>query len=121
MFENYLNILGQIGFDSKCRGAIFISSIVSEVITLLEEGIQDEEILKRLPSLYLEDYHFFFEVGRFKYFDEINKCISSRKVNDKKNSVKIKYNSADSFIINFSKYCRSLEKVDENNKELQKV
>lgn len=120
MFENYLNILGQIGFDSKCRGAIFISSIVSEVISLLEEGIQDEEILKRLPSLYLEDYHFFFEVGRFKYFDEINKCISSRNVKGKK-SVKIKFNSTDSFIINFSKYCRSLEKVDENNKELKKV
>ncbi len=70
----------KLGFDSKLAGCVYFDDLVEEVRMILDLGDMStfNEIRDFLPRIELESYHFFFEVGRFKYYEEIDKFLKSR-------------------------------------------
>lgn len=121
MEEDYrIKLLNDLGFDTKQLGAKFFIGAVMEVQEILE-SIEDitkvvpdylpkkiEDIEGFMDKIYLDDYMLFFECGKIKYFDELNKFIASRKTSSKKdklfNEVFGDPEGLDSMVINFSKY-----------------
>lgn len=78
----YKGILSELGYDTDLLGSMFFIDLLGDVCTLLNEGKDNEEIRKLLPSYYLEYYHFCYEVPRVKYFKELDKFCNSRVVSD---------------------------------------
>jgi len=73
----FKDVLKQFGFDVECRGTEFFIDIIKEIQSLLDIGLSDLEIIDYLPRCYLENYHFFYEVGANKYFFELDYFLSS--------------------------------------------
>ncbi len=139
MEEDYrFKLLNDLGFDSKQIGAKFFLGAVMEVQEILNgiEGIKKdvpdylpkkvEDINGFMDKIYVDEFMFFFECGKEKYFKELNNFISSRKTsseNDKLfNKVFEDSMGLDSMVISFAKYSNHLneELCKENNIEEQK-
>ena len=86
MKSRYKNLLDNLGYDTSSVGAMFFIDLIDETYGLLVDGKSEEEVINMLPSIYLENYHFDYGVGRKTYFIEINKFLDS-KVIDKKSKV----------------------------------
>ena len=121
MEEDYrIKLLNDLGFDTKQLGAKFFIGAVMEVQEILNgiEGIKKdvpdylpkkiEDINGFMDKIYVDEFMFFFECGKEKYFKELNNFISSRKTGSEKdklfNEVFEDSMGLDSMVINFSKY-----------------
>lgn len=86
MKSRYKKLLDNLGYDTSSVGAIFFTDLIDETYGLLVDGKSEEEVFKLLPSIYLENYHFDYGVGRKTYFIEINKFLDSKEI-DKRSRV----------------------------------
>ena len=86
MKSRYKNLLDNLGYDTSSVGAMFFTDLIDEVYGLLVNGNSEEEVIELLPSIYLENYHFDYGVGRKTYFIEINKFLESKEI-DKRSRV----------------------------------
>ena len=78
--EERKKLYNDLGFNSELDGCLFFDDLVEEVRQLMDIDELDYNNIKEiLPRLELEFYHFFYEVGRFVYLDEIDKFLKSRK------------------------------------------
>lgn len=77
--NEYSDVLKKEGYNVETNGAMFFGSLLDEVRALLAEGKTEEEIKLLLPRYYVEDYHFFFEVGKDRYFKELYDFCASKK------------------------------------------
>lgn len=132
MNAQQIKLLYDAGFDVKQTGAKFFLSIVKEVQVILEliedtsKNIPDylpkkiEDIEGFMDRLYLEEYKFYYECGKTKYFNELNKFFDSRKTSSENDKVfkEIFGDSKDinSMVINFAKYSNH-HKEEFNNSE----
>lgn len=139
MEEDYrIKLLNDLGFDTKQLGAKYFIGAVMEVQEILNgiEGIKKdvpdylpkkiEDINGFMDKIYVDEFMFFFECGKEKYFKELNNFISSRKTGSEKdklfNEVFEDSMGLDSMVISFAKYSNHLneELCKENNIEEQK-
>lgn len=119
-------LLEELGFDVSLKGALLFDDLIEEVVQLLNSKKSEEELRKALPSIYLENYHFIYEIGKFKYFAMLNEFLNSIKLNDnKKQSSQLKeifkekkQLSLDDALIDLAKY---INKQKENENENSKV
>lgn len=119
--EDYrIKLMNELGFDTEKLGAKFFLSVVMEVQEILEsiENAKNvvpdylpkkiEDIDSFMDRLYLEDFMFFFECGKTKYFEGLNEFICSRKTGGEKdklfNEVFGNSEDLDSMVISFAKY-----------------
>ena len=65
MSADYREILENLGFDMKKKGAIFFIDLIGDVQNLLKEGKSEEEIKELLPRYYLEYYHFYLLLSQY--------------------------------------------------------
>ena len=83
--EEKANFYESIGFDSDLDGCTYFDDLVEEVRKILDtEELSFDKIKKILPTIELESYHFFFEVGRSKYLEDIEEFLKSRFLNKNK-------------------------------------
>ena len=100
MEEDYrIKLLNDLGFDTKQLGAKFFIGAVMEVQEILNgiEGIKKdvpdylpkkiEDINGFMDKIYVDEFMFFFECGKEKYFKELNNFISSRKTGSEKDKL----------------------------------
>jgi hypothetical protein len=76
------------GYDTSVEGGNYFVDLVEEVVCFLNQDKSIEEIRELLPSLYLEYYHFYYEVSKFKYMNALNNfnsCGLVDKTDDKCN------------------------------------
>ena len=78
MAVKYQEELEKAGYNVQLPGAVFFGDLVDDVIDLLVEGKNDEEIKELLPRYYVDYYHFYYEVGKKRYFDSLNEFFKSR-------------------------------------------
>ena len=70
--EEKADFYESIGFDSNLNGCAFFDDLVEDVRQILDtQELSFDKVKKILPTLELESYHFFFEVGRYQYLEEI--------------------------------------------------
>ena len=108
--------MDSLGYDTSSVGAIFFTDLIDEVYSFFSKGRNEKEIAELLPSIYLENYHFDYGVGRKRYFIEIENFLESkvidkksRKVNRRLSLLKNKL-TLDELIIFLSKYFYELDK-----------
>jgi hypothetical protein len=78
-----------LGFDTSLDGSTMFDDLVEEVRILLDtDNINYSTIMKLLPSIEVEYYHFYYEVGRMKYLEDLKAFLDSRFIdkNRKKKS-----------------------------------
>ena len=127
MNSEYEGLFKNLGYDVKLKGAMLFNDLLDEVRNLLKEGMSDKEIKEFLPSIYLEYYHFCYEIGRYKYFNELDAFCNSRKVTKKNMSTNRKVMNMrpnmnlENSLLFFSKYYNNLEKKNNLEKEKAKL
>ena len=83
--EEKADFYESIGFDSNLNGCAFFDDLVEDVRQILDtQELSFDKVKKILPILELESYHFFFEVGRYQYLEDIETFLKSRYENKKK-------------------------------------
>lgn len=124
MKSRYKNLLDNLGYDTSSVGAMFFSDLIDEVYGYLMNGMSEEEVIKLLPSIYLENYHFDYGVGKKTYFIEIDKFLDSKVIDKRSRVINRRFSllknqlSLDEFILFLSKYFYD---VDNGNKKEIKV
>ena len=74
------NLLTNLGYDIRNRGAIFFEELVYEARRALRSGDSDEEIKEKIPNCITEYGSSFHEIGRKRYVEEINKFFNNQKL-----------------------------------------
>ena len=124
MKSRYKNLLDNLGYDTSSVGAMFFIDLIDETYGLLVDGKSEEEVINMLPSIYLENYHFDYGVGRKTYFIEINKFLDSKVIDKKSKVINRRFSlhkkefSLDEFVMFLSKYFYD---IDNGNKKKIKV
>ena len=62
----------ELGYDTSITGGLFFVDLLEEVVCMLNSNRDDDYIKKMLPSLYIEYYHFYYEISAKRYFKELN-------------------------------------------------
>ena len=134
MFEQQMNLLNDLGFDTSMKGAKYFLSASDQLQFFLEKIDNDlNNIYDLLPnnihnideyidSIYVEDYGFYFECGKNIYMEELNKFINSRKIVDDKQrelNERILGNSISDkdILLKISLYLNNEKKNEEKNNE----
>ena len=123
MKSRYKNLLDNLGYDTSSVGAMFFTDLIDETYGLLVNGKSEEEVIELLPSIYLENYHFDYGVGRKTYFIEINNFLESKKIDKKSRVINRRFSllknqlSLDELILFLSKYFYDIDKG--NKKEIK--
>ncbi len=74
-----------LGFDTSLDGSTMFDDLVEEVRILLDtDNINYSTIMKLLPSIEVEYYHFYYEVGRMKYLEDLKAFLDSRFIDNKR-------------------------------------
>lgn len=124
MKSRYKNLLDNLGYDTSSVGAMFFIDLIDETYGLLVDGKSEEEVINMLPSIYLENYHFDYGVGRKTYFIEINKFLDSKVIDKKSKVINRRFSlhkkefSLDELVMFLSKYFYD---IDNGNKKKIKV
>jgi len=122
--SRYKNLLDNLGYDTSSVGAMFFIDLIDETYGLLVDGKSEEEVINMLPSIYLENYHFDYGVGRKTYFIEINKFLDSKVIDKKSKVINRRFSlhkkefSLDELVMFLSKYFYD---IDNGNKKKIKV
>ena len=110
-YAEYKEVFNKSGYHTEKKGALYFFSLLDEVRNELKEGFTDEEIKEKLPSICLEEYHFYFEIRKSKYIEGINDFLSTRNKNKQEIVDSASELSLDDALLVFAKYF--------NNKELE--
>ena len=70
--KEYKEFLERNGFDVNIVGANYFIDLLGEVVQRLLDNCDVSEIKELFPAMCLEYYHFYYEVSRFKYLDELD-------------------------------------------------
>ena len=118
MEEEYIKILEKLGYDVILKGSLLFVDLLVDCCEMVKNNKTDDEIRELLPIYYLENYHFYYGIGRKIYMAELDRFCNSRVVNDENENFNIKMcmpqnnmNLEDSLIF-FARYFNKLE--DEN-------
>jgi hypothetical protein len=120
-----MTLLGKLGYNINCKGVYYFVDLIDDVRNALKE-YDDINFIKKemLPRYYLEGYHFAFEVGKYRYFEELDKFCNSRvitrknkKINREIMNCKNNMNVHDTLIF-IAKYYNNLEEKDNSFKVL---
>jgi len=121
--EEKADFYESIGFDSDLNGCAFFDDLVEDVRQILDtQELSFDNIKKILPTLELESYHFFFEVGRNRYLEDIELFLKSRFENKKRyRKSKAMYTKifGNSELINIDKSVYKLAKYLNGQRNLQ--
>ncbi len=74
------NLLTNLGYDIRNAGATFFGELVYEARRALRSGNSDEEIKQNIPNCITEYGSSYYEIGRNKYIEEINKFFNNQKL-----------------------------------------
>ncbi len=81
--KDYINYISGLGFDTKHEGFKFFISLFQEITERLMNGESELELRELYPCLCLDDYHFYFEVSKFTFYEKLNDfCRNGYKGND---------------------------------------
>ena len=93
-YELYKSELTKLGFDTTMKEAQYFFDMVDEVRTLVNDGMNYEEILEMIPRISLEYYHFYYEVPRREFESGLSKFLDSREKLSKRDKQRAKNNSS---------------------------
>ena len=65
--------LKEYGYDVESVGYIYFEDLLVDCIEMIHEDKDIDYIKEMFPRCCLEYYHFFYEVGKKKYFAELEK------------------------------------------------
>ena len=75
----------KLGFNSSLDGCGIFDDLVEEIRFLLDtENLSLKEVSEILPSIELEYYHFYYEMGRYQYLGLLEEFVNSRFVGRKR-------------------------------------
>ena len=77
-FEEYYKVFNKLGYHTNKKGALYFFDLLDEIRDLLGSGVDDEDLLKVIPSICLEEYHFHLEIGGNLYRERINDFLTTR-------------------------------------------
>ena len=124
MKSRYKNLLDKLGYDTSRVGAMFFGDLISEVSDLLKSSKSEKEVIEMLPSIYLENYHFDYGVGKRTYFIELNKFLLKKKnINNIDDDIELfnyfnSLHTLDELVIFFCKYTINLECNDKSDNKV---
>ena len=75
-YKEYYDTFNKLGYQTNIKGAEYFFSLLDEIRDLLRNGVEDEELLRVIPSICLEEYHFHLEVGGKLYKERIRSKIT---------------------------------------------
>ena len=82
--EEYYDTFNKLGYQTNKKGAEYFFDLLDEIRILLRDGESDEEILRVIPSICLEEYHFRIEVGGNLYKERIKDFLTDKKESEDK-------------------------------------
>ncbi len=84
------DVFQSLGYDITLPGAEMYCDVLCDVIEDKKNDMSNSEILEMIPRYCLEYYHFFYEVGRIKFFQLIDEFRNSKKpIRKKKRKVNV--------------------------------
>ena len=67
----YKKFLEKYGFDIGIVGANYFIDLLEEVVEKILDNYDVSEIVELFPAMCLEYYHFYYEVSKFEYLEEL--------------------------------------------------
>ena len=119
--------MDNLGYDTSSVGAKFFLDLIDETYGLLVKGMSVDEVTKMLPCIYLENYHFDYEVGRHDYFKEINNFLDSKVINRRSRTINRRFDllknklTLDDLIMFFSTYFYQVDKGERKEIKTYKI
>ena len=77
-FEEYYKVFNELGYHTNKKGAPYFFDLLDEIRELIAAGVEDEDILKAIPTICLEEYHFSLEIGGNLYRERINDFLTTK-------------------------------------------
>ena len=68
----YKEFLEKNGYDIHMVGSKYFIDLLEEIVEKILDNFDESEIKELFPSMCLENYHFYYEVSRFKYLEELD-------------------------------------------------
>ena len=68
----YKEFLERNGYDIHMVGSNYFIDLLEDIVEKLLDNYDVSEIKELFPCMCLENYHFYYEVSRFKYLDELD-------------------------------------------------
>lgn len=113
----YIALFNKLGYHTEKVGSLYFFNVLDEVRNELKNNVEDDEIKAKLPSFYLEDYHFFFEVTKTVYMERINDFLTDRRDVDNDIIKSIEGLDLEDILLVFAKYINEREKAEEQTKK----
>lgn len=126
MIEQYKQLMEMLGYDVNKKGFILFVDIAEEVRDLLKQEASHDDIIAALPSIYLEEYHFYLDMSKNEYMKLLDDFVNSRKVTKKNASLNACFKlqkenlPLNGALIFFAEYFNYIENINEHTKQMIK-
>lgn len=70
--KKYKDFLIRNGFDVSIVGSNYFIDLMDEIVGKLRDNYDVLQIKELFPAMCLEYYHFYYEVSRFKFLEELD-------------------------------------------------
>ena len=58
----YREFLTELGYDTYRKGGTFFLDLMDEVVSMLQDGKSNDEVRVLIPCIFIEHYHFYYEI-----------------------------------------------------------
>lgn len=93
MNTNQKDILKSLGFNTDLEGTKYFLDIIEDISIEILKGTEEKEVIEKIPSICLEYYHFYYEIGRKTFESKLTEFHDSRHQNKKYGFNKLLYQS----------------------------
>ena len=75
MIDQYKQLMDMLGYDVNKKGFALFVNVAEEVRSLLKQEMSHDDIMAVLPSLFLEEYHFYLDMGKTRYMELLEEIL----------------------------------------------
>ena len=124
MIDQYKQLTDMLGYDTNKKGFALFVNVAEEVRDLLKQEMSHDDIMAVLPSLFLEEYHFFLDMSKTRYMELLEDFVNSRKVTRKNASLNACFKlqkenlPLNGALVFFAEYFNYIENINEHTKQM---
>ena len=124
MIDQYKQLMDMLGYDTNKKGFALFVNVAEEVRDLLKQEMSHDDIMAVLPSLFLEEYHFFLDMSKTRYMELLEDFVNSRKVTRKNASLNACFKlqkenlPSNGALVFFAEYFNYIENINEHTKQM---
>ena len=124
MIVQYKLLMDMLGYDTNKKGFALFVNVAEEVRDLLKQEMSHDDIMAVLPSLFLEEYHFFLDMSKTRYMELLEDFVNSRKVTRKNASLNACFKlqkenlPLNGALVFFAEYFNYIENINEHTKQM---